>query len=133
MTHGKFPVKSFIIMIYVFSMYKYRKVIYIERICLIKFIDYTSFFNICTSMIELIKHCEKCAHILIHALFAIINFSEDCNNFRIHVFVECCDYLVKYFYFCRCEVAATSKQRLGLLGVILIPWWRLICGTKFAR
>ena len=84
-------------------------------------------------MIKLIKHCEKCAHILIHALFAIINFSEDCNNFRIHVFVECCDYLVKYFYFCRCEVFATSKQRLGLLGAILIPWRRLICVTKVAR
>ena len=83
-------------------------------------------------MIKLIKHCEKCAHILIHALFAIINFSEDCNNFRIHVFVECCDYLVKYFYFCRCEVFATSKQRLGLLGATLIPWWRLICVTKVA-
>jgi hypothetical protein len=61
-------------------------------------------------MIKLIKHYEKCAHILTHALFVIIHFSEDCNNFRIHVFAECRNYLVKYFYFCRCEVFATSKQ-----------------------
>ena len=42
-------------------------------------------------------------------------------------FVECCNYSVKYFNFCWCEVAATSKQRLGLLSVILIPSWWLVC------
>ena len=47
-------------------------------------------------------------------------------------FVESCNYLVKYFYFCRLEFVATSKQRLGLLGALLISWWRLICVTKFA-
>ena len=45
-------------------------------------------------------------------------------------FVECCHFLVKYFNFCWCEVAAVSKQRLGLLSAILIPSWWLVCVAK---
>ena len=45
-------------------------------------------------------------------------------------FVKCCNYSVKYFNFCWCEVAATTKQRLGLLSVILIPSWWLVCVAK---
>ena len=45
-------------------------------------------------------------------------------------FVECCNYSVKYFNFCWCEVAATSKQRPGLLSAILIPSWWLVCVSK---
>ena len=45
-------------------------------------------------------------------------------------FVECCNYSVKYFNFCWCEVAATSKQRVGLLSVILISSWWLVCVAK---
>ena len=45
-------------------------------------------------------------------------------------FIECCNYSVKYFNFCWCEVAVTSKQRVGLLSVILIPSWWLVCVAK---
>ena len=40
------------------------------------------------------------------------------------------NYSVKYFNFCWCEVAATSKQRLGLWSAILIPSWWLVCVAK---
>ena len=63
-------------------------------------------------------------------LYALVTFSQDCDNFRILFFVECCNYSVKYFNFCWCEVAAISKQRLGLLSVILIPSWWLVCVAK---
>ena len=46
------------------------------------------------------------------------------------LFVEYCNYSVKYFNFCWCEVAATSKQRLGLFSAILIPSWWLVCVAK---
>ena len=45
-------------------------------------------------------------------------------------FVECCNYSVKLFNFCWCEVVATSKQRLGLLSAMLIPSWWLVCVAK---
>ena len=44
--------------------------------------------------------------------------------------MECCNYSVKNFNFCWCEVAATSKQRIGLWSVILIPSWWLVCVAK---
>ena len=44
--------------------------------------------------------------------------------------MECCNYSVKYFNFCWCEGVATSKQRLDLLSVILIPSWWLVCVAK---
>ncbi len=45
---------------------------------------------------------------------------------------ECCNYSVKYFNFIWCEVEAASEQRLGLLSVVLVSWWRLVCVTKVA-
>ena len=45
-------------------------------------------------------------------------------------FAECCNSLVKNFNFCWCEIVATSKQRLGLWSIILIPSWWLVCVGK---
>ena len=45
-------------------------------------------------------------------------------------FFKCCNYSVKYFNFCWCEVVATSKQRPGLSSVILVPSWWLVCVAK---
>ena len=75
---------------------------------------------------------NKFAHILADVRFhGIVDFLKDWNSLM--RLAECCNSSVKYFNFCWCEVAATSKQRLGLLGAILVSWWGLVCVTKVAR
>ena len=59
-----------------------------------------------------------------------VNSKKNCVNFKICVFRKCCNYSVKYFNFCWCEVVGTSKQRLGLLSAILIPSWWLVSVAK---